>query len=99
MLEKEGCLCKNSKLFNKIKTLASRNSPFRRKFDYYWKKYYCLGEGYNYLLPHLLGAVAELKMKNLKNPFGKNTDWKNYEKIFVFYNNTKVLKLQKRLLT
>ena len=59
-------MCKNSKLFNKIKTLASRNSPFRRKFDPYWKKYYCLGEGYNYLLPHLLGAVARAQIEKFE---------------------------------
>ena len=59
-------LCKNSKLFNKIKTLASRNSPFRRKFDPYWKKYFCLGEGYNYLLPHLLGAVARAQIEKFE---------------------------------
>ena len=67
-------LCKNSKLFNKIKTLASRNSPLGENLIIL-EKYFCLGEGYNYLLPHLLGAVARAQMKNLKNPFKKNTDW------------------------
>tara|TARA_B100000927_G_scaffold286185_1_gene277312 strand:- start:137 stop:1291 length:1155 start_codon:yes stop_codon:yes gene_type:complete len=46
------------KIFDKIKLICSRHSPFRSKYDPYWKKYFCNGEGYNYLMPHLLGAVA-----------------------------------------
>jgi len=77
-------VCNNSKLFNQIKTLASRNSPFRRKFDPYWKKYYCLGEGYNYLLPHLLGAVARAQIEKFEKSILKKKIrlGKNYKKIF-----------------
>ena len=77
-------VCNNTKLFKKIKTLASRNSPFRRKFDPYWKKYYCLGEGYNYLLPHLLGAVARAQIEKFEKSILKKkiSLGKNYEKIF-----------------
>ena len=48
----------NKKIFKDVKLICSRHSPFRCKKDPYWKKYYCSGEGYNYLMPHLLGAVA-----------------------------------------
>ena len=54
-----GVVCTNaSHLFNKIELLASRNAPCRSKGSPLWKKYYHLGEGYNYLMPHLLGSVA-----------------------------------------
>ena len=74
----------NTKLFKKIKTLASRNSPFRREFDPYWKKYYSLGEGYNYLLPHLLGAVARAQIEKFEKSIlqKKIALGKNYKKIF-----------------
>ena len=77
-------VCNNTKLFKKIKTLASRNSPFRREFDPYWKKYYCLGEGYNYLLPHLLGAVARAQIEKFEKSIlqKKIALGKNYKKIF-----------------
>ena len=90
-------LCKNSKLFGKIKTLASRNSPFRRKFDPYWKKYYCLGEGYNYLLPHLLGAVARAQIEKFEKSIlrKKIQIGKNYEKIFSNKNFSITQKVQK----
>ena len=48
----------NLKIFNNISLLASRAAPFRKAKDPYWKKYYVVGEGYNYLMPHLLGSVA-----------------------------------------
>ena len=48
----------NVSLYKKAEKLGSRNSPFRGKKDPYWKKYHCLGEGYNYKLPHLLGAIG-----------------------------------------
>jgi len=77
-------VCNNTKLFKKIKTLASRNSPFRREFDPYWKKYYSLGEGYNYLLPHLLGAVARAQIEKFEKSIlqKKIALGKNYKKIF-----------------
>lgn len=59
----------NSFLFKKICRLASRNAPFRGKKDSYSKKYYALGEGYNYLMPHLLGAVGRAQVEK----FNSNT--------------------------
>lgn len=80
---------KNTSLFNKIKLIASRHSPFRGSKDPYWKKYYCSGEGYNYLMPHLLGAVGLAQIEKFKNVilpkkikigklYEKNFDNKNY---------------------
>ena len=60
-------LTDNKNLFSKVKLLASRNAPFRSKKDPYWKKYFTLGEGYNYLMPHLLGAVGRAQIEK----FGK----------------------------
>ncbi len=57
---------KDKSLFEKIKKLGSRNSPFRSSRDPYWKKYYSSGEGYNYLLPHLLGSVARAQIERFK---------------------------------
>ncbi len=77
-------LCNNSKLFEVISRIASRNSPFRRKIDPYWKKYNCIGEGYNYLLPHLLGAVARAQIEKFSKKIlpRKISIGKNYNKIF-----------------
>lgn len=67
---------KNKDLFNKISLIASRSSPFRNSNDPYWKKYFVSGEGYNYLMPHLLGSVARAQMERFKNTLLK-------KKIFV----------------
>jgi|TARA_Y100000389_G_scaffold168335_1_gene173955 perosamine synthetase len=56
----------NKKLFERIKFFASRNSPYRAKKDPYWKKYYSIGEGYNYLMPHLLGSIARAQIERFK---------------------------------
>ena len=74
----------NLNLFKKLERIASRNSPFRRKIDPYWKKYYCLGEGYNYLLPHLLGAVARAQIEKFNKKIlpKKIFIGKKYKKIF-----------------
>ena len=45
---------KNANLYHKAKLIASRHAPFRSGKDPYWKKYFSDGEGYNYLMPHLL---------------------------------------------
>jgi hypothetical protein len=50
-------------LFKKIYFYASRSAPYRSKKDPYWKKYYSVGEGYNYLMPHLLGAVGRAQIE------------------------------------
>ena len=77
-------LCNNSKIFRIINRIASRNSPFRRKIDPYWKKYYCLGEGYNYLLPHLLGGVARAQIEKFKKKIlpNKIAVGEKYKEIF-----------------
>ena len=56
----------NKDLFNKISLIASRYSPFRRSTDSYWKKYFVSGEGYNYLMPHLLGSIARAQIERFK---------------------------------
>lgn len=50
-------------LFSRIVKLASRSAPFRTKDSPYWEKYFYEGEGYNYCLPHLLGAVARAQIE------------------------------------
>jgi perosamine synthetase len=59
-------LTNNKKLFKKIYFYASRSAPFRSKKDPYWKKYYSKGEGYNYLMPHLLGAVGRAQIEKFE---------------------------------
>ena len=74
----------NKELFNKISLLASRNAPFRKKENPYWKKYYSDGEGYNYLMPHLLGAVGRAQIEKFKNDtlIKKRKVGSYYRKIF-----------------
>ena len=57
----------NSFLYEKILLLASRSAPFRGKDSPYWAKYFYDGEGYNYLLPHLLGAVARAQIERFES--------------------------------
>ncbi len=57
----------NKELFEKISLIASRYSPYRKSNDPYWKKYFVSGEGYNYLMPHLLGSVARAQIERFKN--------------------------------
>ncbi len=90
----------NKKLFEKICLLASRNAPFRRKKDAYWKKYYSDGEGYNYLMPHLLGAVGRAQIEKFNNDtlVKKIKVGTYYRKIFnqkKFYSTQKILKKNK----
>ena len=75
---------KNKKLFENIKLIASRHAPFRTKKDSYWKKYYVSGEGYNYLMPHLPGAVARAQIEKFSKLILKKKIQigKNYRKIF-----------------
>ena len=80
-----GILTFNSKFFyEKAKLIASRHAPFRRGRDPYWKKYFSSGEGYNYLMPHLLGAVARGQIETFKNKMLKKKILvgKTYRKIF-----------------
>ena len=79
-----GILTFNSKnLYEKAKLIASRHAPFRRGKDPYWKKYFSNGEGYNYLMPHLLGAVARGQIETFKNKMLKKKILvgKSYRKI------------------
>ena len=80
--------------------LASRNAPLRRKKDAYWKKYYSDGEGYNYLMPHLLGAVGRAQIEKFKSDtlVKKRKVGNYYREIFDqknFYSTQKILKKNK----
>jgi len=73
----------NYKIFENISLLASRAAPFRRSKDPYWKKYYVVGEGYNYLMPHLLGSIARGQIERFEKELLKKKleVGKNYRKI------------------
>ena len=60
-------LTNNTEYFNNALKLASRNAPFRGPESPYWDKYYYEGEGYNYRLPHLLGALAKAQMERFES--------------------------------
>jgi perosamine synthetase len=80
-----GVLVTNNKNFyNLAEKIGSRNTPFRGKKDPYWKKYHCLGEGYNYKLPHLLGAIGRGQIERFEKEIlpKKIKIGKIYEKIF-----------------
>lgn len=92
-----GMICTNNKsLYNKMLLLASRNMPYRKSKYPYWKKYISLGEGYNYLMPHVLAAIgcAQLKKINfiIRN---KIRVGKLYEKIFEKNSLQKIIKNNK----
>ena len=74
----------NKILSDKISLIASRYSPFRKSSDPYWKKYFVSGEGYNYLMPHLLGSVARGQIERFKNSLlpKKIKVGKNYRSYF-----------------
>ena len=62
---------------------CSRSSPFRRSKDPYWKKYYSIGEGCNYLMPHLLGSLARAQVERFGTIIGKKIEVGNiYKDIF-----------------
>ena len=80
----------HSGLHDTLMKLASRSAPFRTSASPYWEKYYYDGEGYNYRLPHLLGAIARGQIERFENEllpekirvgetfrkiFGKNDFW------------------------
>jgi dTDP-4-amino-4,6-dideoxygalactose transaminase len=56
----------NKTLYSKILLLASRGAPRRTKKSAYWEKYYVSTEGYNYLMPHLLGSIARGQIERFK---------------------------------
>jgi perosamine synthetase len=92
-----GVVCSNNKtLFERTRILASRSSPFRRKKDSYWKKYLALGEGYNYLIPHLLGAFGRAQIERFPYILKKKINvGKLYRKIFLS-NNISFQKIEKK---
>jgi len=53
-------------LYSKLLLLASRGAPKRGKNDPYWQKYFVSTEGYNYLMPHLLGSIARGQIERFK---------------------------------
>ena len=57
----------NKDYFNKAIKLASRSAPYRSSGSPYWKKYYYDGEGYNYRLPHILGAIALAQIERFED--------------------------------
>ena len=80
-----GMISTNNKIiFENICLIASRSAPFRKRKDPYWKKYFHLGEGYNYLLPHLLGAIGRAQVERFqKDMLPKKKNVGNfYKRIF-----------------
>jgi len=76
----------NKVLYEKISLLSSRNMPFRKKKDPYWKKYISNGEGYNYMMPHLLSAVLRGQLERHKEIFKEKLRvGKLYSRIFKNY--------------
>jgi len=59
-------LTSNENYYNVAMQLASRSAPFRTVNSPYWDKYFYEGEGYNYRLPHLLGAIAKAQMERFE---------------------------------
>ena len=60
-----GVVITNSKkLLDSAFYWTSRAAPHRREKDPYWETYQYTGVGMNYLLPHLLGAVARAQIEN-----------------------------------
>ena len=74
----------NFKLYDQAYLYASRNAKYRTSKDPYWKKYFAQGEGYNYRLPHLLGALGRAQIERFKKDLlaKKITVGKNYRTIF-----------------
>ena len=60
-------LTSNKNYYDTAMQLASRSAPFRTADSPYWDKYFYDGEGYNYRLPHLLGAIAKAQIERFEN--------------------------------
>lgn len=71
-------------LHERILLLASRSAPFRGSDSPYWSKYFYDGEGFNYLLPHLLGAVAHAQIERFHEEIlpAKQRVGRIYQKLF-----------------
>lgn len=57
----------NLALYENVLKLASRSAPFRTSASPYWAKYFYDGEGYNYRLPHILGAIAHGQIERFES--------------------------------
>ena len=78
----------NKDIYEKILLLSSRSMPYRSKKDKYWQKYVSNGEGYNYLMPHLLSAVLRGQVERHKEIFKEKVRvGKLYRKTFKNYFN------------
>ena len=86
----------HSGLYESVMRLSSRAAPFRTNQSPYWAKYFYDGEGYNYRLPHILGAIARAQMErfekdilpekirvgeSFRNIFQENENWSLQKKI------------------
>ena len=86
----------HSGLYETVLKLSSRSAPFRTGASPYWEKYFYDGEGYNYRLPHILGAIARGQIERFENEllpekiragetfreiFGQNDYWTLQSKI------------------
>ena len=92
-------ICTNNKsTYDKLILLASRNMPFRSSRHPYWKKYVSLGEGYNYLMPHVLGAIGYAQLKKF-NFIKKNKIRVGnlYQSIFKEFTLQKMIKNNKQV--
>jgi perosamine synthetase len=88
-------LTSNENYYSAAMQLASRSAPFRTANSPYWDKYFYEGEGYNYRLPHLLGAIAKAQIERfeaeilpLKIKVGQS-----YRNIFKNYKNITLQKI------
>lgn len=73
----------NKKLLDKAFYWASRAAPYRTNKDPYWRTYEYTGIGMNYLLPHLLGAVARAQIENFDQRLKRKLAvGMRYQKIF-----------------
>jgi len=86
----------NTSLFDKMLKLASRSAPFRGSESPYWEKYFYDGEGYNYRLPHLLGAVARAQIERFPELLSeKKRVGEAFRKIFAGNPNWKLQQIAK----
>ena len=95
----EGAVLSTNKreIYLKSLLLASRGAPKRDKKNPYWEKYYVTTEGYNYLMPHLLGSIARGQIERFKNQLliKKIKLGKLYKRLITKNKFTSVQKYQK----
>tara|TARA_B110000285_G_scaffold231678_1_gene300932 strand:- start:1253 stop:2416 length:1164 start_codon:yes stop_codon:yes gene_type:complete len=91
-----GLICTNNKkIFKKILLYCSRGASERSKNDKYWKKYLISELGFNYLLPHLLGAVGRGQIERFQKEIlpRKINVGKLYRKIFKENDKFKLIQI------